>query len=73
MTEFAGFTLGVSCPRCGGEVDHVNSSPPMMRGTRTTAIVKCRRRQCPEWQIVVELMTCGTSCSTPRPLEEAYQ
>lgn len=54
----------LSCPRCGQPVHLVNSAPPTDFGYRTTAIVRCTRRGCPEWQIVVEMVTCGT----PPPL-----
>lgn len=56
----SGYVFGVTCPRCGGELEHEVASVPHDSGMRATAIVYCVEVRCHRrWQIVTELVTCG--------------
>ena len=49
-----GASFAVSCPRCAGPLDWVNTGRPAEAGTRTTSIVRCPPCRI-EWQITATL------------------
>jgi hypothetical protein len=48
-----GASFSISCPRCGGLVEHVTSGRPVA-GTHTSSIVRCPPCHI-DWQITVTL------------------
>lgn len=62
----ARYIVELCCPKCGAELDHVNSRQPGNPGYSAMVIARCPRRACPEWELRVELITCGAPPPLPR-------
>lgn len=69
-----GYTLGLTCPRCGADVEHVTAGR-VIGGRETSAIVRCP--QCKpsvaEWQVIVRMVLVADMGTAARgdPLSEA--
>ncbi len=61
------YVVELTCPKCGAELEHVNSRQPGAPGYSAMAIAKCPRPACPEWELRVELITCGFDPPLPAP------
>lgn len=65
-----GYTLALTCPRCGADVEHVNASR-VIGGRETSAIVRCPecKPSVAEWQILVRLvLVADMGAGTAAPL-----
>jgi len=66
------YMVELCCPKCGAELEHVNGRPPGNPGYTATAIARCPRPQCPEWELRVELITCGNPPPLPAPMKAKH-
>jgi len=54
-----GFIFDLSCPYCGRDLEHVQSTPSIA-GTEASAVVQCSNIRCHyEWHVIVHVRPVG--------------